>query len=216
VDDLVEISHLERYVAASQCVLVMLTSGYFQSRNCLREVHAAIEQKKPMVLVHEADTLKGGASLEDLSAEAASKSIDAAHLFGGTWPIIVWQRVSHFQFLSLRLVVEATVHAMPPYRQQRTAPRLYSRSEITSGKLVFSTPVTLYLSDANPGAGALGDELVARCNCDRLRLLHKPPAGFAPAAGGRSVRRRRRSRAGGRIVELGHAQDHALKRYTAR
>ena len=38
VDDLIDISDLEGYISRSQHVLIFCSKGYFQSRNCMREV----------------------------------------------------------------------------------------------------------------------------------------------------------------------------------
>jgi len=59
---------LEHHIEASAVILVFLSAGYFKSRNCLREIRAAIEQKKPLLLVHESDPAKGGAPLEALKS----------------------------------------------------------------------------------------------------------------------------------------------------
>ena len=64
VDDLVEIGELENYVNSTACMVFFLSRGYFQSRNCLREVRAALAQKKPCVLVHEADDSHGGLTIQ--------------------------------------------------------------------------------------------------------------------------------------------------------
>eukprot|EP00965_Chrysotila_dentata_P231780 6198559-Pleurochrysis_carterae.AAC.3 len=55
VDDLLDISALETYIAKSAVVLIFLSKGYFVSRNCLREVRSSVKAEKPLVLVHEAD-----------------------------------------------------------------------------------------------------------------------------------------------------------------
>ena len=53
------IKDLEEYVEASTTVLILLGSvRYFKSTNCLREVSAAKENGRPLVLVHEADAQK--------------------------------------------------------------------------------------------------------------------------------------------------------------
>ena len=41
IDDLEDIGELEKYVAAAQTVLIVLSRGYFGSYNCKREVGAA-------------------------------------------------------------------------------------------------------------------------------------------------------------------------------
>ena len=69
VDDLEDIGNLETYVDQSQCMLIMLTRGYFTSKNCLREIMHSFLCDKPMVLVHEDDLTKGGAPLEVLRLE---------------------------------------------------------------------------------------------------------------------------------------------------
>jgi hypothetical protein len=50
-------------------VLIFLSRGYFCSRNCLREVRACKEQKKPILLVHETDDTKGGLTIEEAREE---------------------------------------------------------------------------------------------------------------------------------------------------
>ena len=64
----------------SPCLPITTTQGYFLSRNCLREAHAAVRGGKPMVLVHETDVKHGGAPLETLYAECPDDLRDA--IFG--------------------------------------------------------------------------------------------------------------------------------------
>ena len=69
VDDLQSTDLLETYIEQSQCVLIFLSRGYFHSKNCMRELRKSLEAEKPLVLVHEPDESKGGASLEALKEE---------------------------------------------------------------------------------------------------------------------------------------------------
>ena len=55
VEDLKDISAIERHVEQSAIVLILLSKNYFGSRNCLREARAAAASDKPLTLVHEAD-----------------------------------------------------------------------------------------------------------------------------------------------------------------
>ena len=64
VDDLKDIGDLEGYVRATGVMLFFLSRRYFQSRNCLREVRASLEQEKPLVLVQEQQEDKGGGPLD--------------------------------------------------------------------------------------------------------------------------------------------------------
>ena len=42
-----DIGDLEGYVRATSVMLFFLSKKYFQSRNCLREIRASLEQEKP-------------------------------------------------------------------------------------------------------------------------------------------------------------------------
>ena len=55
VDDLDDIDNLEHHIKETQSVLIFISSGYFLSRNCKREIQAAKDMAKPLVLVHEAE-----------------------------------------------------------------------------------------------------------------------------------------------------------------
>ena len=65
VDDLEGIDKLEEYIGASALIMFFLSRNYFNSRNCLREIRAALSQQKPLVLMHEYDPAKGGLPLRD-------------------------------------------------------------------------------------------------------------------------------------------------------
>ena len=77
VDDLEEIGALEDYVDKSDVILVLATRGYFESRNCLRELQFAVKAKKQIICMIEPDRAKGGLTLpeikEQLKAEVALK-----------------------------------------------------------------------------------------------------------------------------------------------
>jgi len=60
VVNLESIGKLEEAVADAAVVLCFLSSGYFASRNCRREIYAALGNNKPIVGVIEADKDKGG------------------------------------------------------------------------------------------------------------------------------------------------------------
>eukprot|EP00965_Chrysotila_dentata_P120227 3975804-Pleurochrysis_carterae.AAC.8 len=44
-----------QYVAKSAVFLIFLSKGYFFSYNCLREARKAVQDRKPLILVHEAE-----------------------------------------------------------------------------------------------------------------------------------------------------------------
>ena len=79
-------------------MLFFLSKNYFGSRNCLKEIVASIEQRKPLVLVQEQQQDKGGGPLELLKAECRDDEMREA-IFNGRTPV-VWHRISHFQITS--------------------------------------------------------------------------------------------------------------------
>ena len=95
VDDLEEIGALEEYIKRSQAILFFLSKGYFRSKNCLREVRSALQLKKPIILVQEADPGKGGGLLEELRADSPADLQPA--IFDVGWPLVVWHRIVEFQ-----------------------------------------------------------------------------------------------------------------------
>merc|ERR1719424_311361 len=99
VDDLEDIGDLEGYVRATGVMLFFLSKKYFGSRNCLKEIKATLELKKPLVLVHEQQEDKGGGSLDVLKAECGGDAMREDIFKERT--AIVWHRISHFQNLTL-------------------------------------------------------------------------------------------------------------------
>ena len=136
MDDLVEIGNLEEYIRQSACVQFFLSKGYFQSRNCLREVRSTVMHMKPMLLCHEADPAKGGLGLKESSNECPAElrpfvfttveyqvhwetdqitCKDAGH-DAVPRPCITWMRVKEFQLLSLKLICSQLLHITPYYK----------------------------------------------------------------------------------------------------
>jgi len=55
VDNLKDISKLEDSVAESVIVIIFYSEGYFESKNCRRELNAAVNMKKPTIVIFEGD-----------------------------------------------------------------------------------------------------------------------------------------------------------------
>lgn len=69
----------------------------FQSRNCLREVVATLEKKKPYLFVREADLAKGGAPLDALRLELLDK--DHREALFDQRRVTDWFRILDFQVI---------------------------------------------------------------------------------------------------------------------
>ena len=139
-------------------------------RNCLREVRASLDQKKPIVLVNEADKAKGGQTVAEARAECPEDL--RASIFDRRDPI-TWLRVADFQLLSLKLICLQILKATPLYSGLSAAGQesadelqrgLYVPGELQSRNLScehHKTPVSLFCSPNNPGARDVGEELAA-------------------------------------------------------
>ena len=167
-----DIGDLEGYVRATSVMLFFLSKKYFGSRNCLKEVRATLEQKKPLVLVHEQQEDKGGGPLELLKAECRDEQMREA-IFDGRTPI-VWHRISHFQNLTLKLIATEMLRNEPSYYERSLdAPEdlggdggdasedlvLIQDGELNASKLALSQPLVLWCSAGNPGAAEVAKEL---------------------------------------------------------
>ncbi len=182
VDDLEEIGKLEWYIDASACVMIFLSKGYFLSRNCLREARQTVEKQIPIVLVHEADVTKGGLTLDQSKAECSDElrsGVFMRHARGaeggptGLVPreVIAWLRVREFQLLSLRMICHELLLASPLYsitgkgstHQLSSLAGMYVSGELLSLGLSCehqNEPSPLAISSHNPGAWAVGKEVV--------------------------------------------------------
>jgi len=179
VDDLADISALESEIGQSALVLMFLSKGYFSSRNCLREIRCAVQLRKPIVLVHEANEAKGGLTLEESMSECPDELRDRVFdsrrrlgMAGGR--AIQWHRIADFQKMSLKLIAEQLLLASPQYASTCDALPLYFPGEISADALSFELPVCLRFSRHNSGAGTVAKELASRFRELSVALLAEP------------------------------------------
>lgn len=76
VDNLTSIKLLETYVQKSDLVLVLLTQGYVRSKNCRRELLAAVQAGKPLLVLRETDIDSHGGVTVDMVREELKLLID--------------------------------------------------------------------------------------------------------------------------------------------
>eukprot|EP00593_Proboscia_inermis_P015009 CAMPEP_0171309878 /NCGR_PEP_ID=MMETSP0816-20121228/20066_1 /TAXON_ID=420281 /ORGANISM="Proboscia inermis, Strain CCAP1064/1" /LENGTH=438 /DNA_ID=CAMNT_0011793699 /DNA_START=1162 /DNA_END=2478 /DNA_ORIENTATION=+ len=65
VDNLKDISRLEDSVAESTMVIIFYSAGYFESKNCRRELNAAVNMEKPTIVIFEGDEASTLRQLKD-------------------------------------------------------------------------------------------------------------------------------------------------------
>ena len=69
-----QIGDLEGYIERSDVVLVLATHGYFESKNCLRELHHAVALQKQMICVVEPEAKKGGLTITEIKKELGARA----------------------------------------------------------------------------------------------------------------------------------------------
>ena len=85
-----EIGDLEGYIDRTTTILVYCSKGYFQSRNCMRELISATIKQKPAIALIDPDASHGGRSGEEVRSQRreaggsyAKWGFDAATTPGG-------------------------------------------------------------------------------------------------------------------------------------
>lgn len=187
-----DIGDLESYVRATGVMLFFLSKHYFSSRNCIREIRASFDEKRPLVLVHEQQLGKGGGPLEMLKAECRDEM--RGKIFDGRTPI-VWHRVSHYQNLTLKLIATEMLRNGASAQQRHSSAsdkpplNLVLPGEVCVSKLALPQPLVLWCSAANPGAAAVAQELVQSLapSGGEIRVVDSKPDVTALEADGQAV-----------------------------
>eukprot|EP00966_Prymnesium_polylepis_P238407 5513707-Prymnesium_polylepis.2 len=170
VDDLVHISQLETYVQQTQSMLFFLSDGYFASRNCLREIDAAIEQGKPIVLV--CDRMYDAPDVLERRRNDCPDHLREP-VFGdasSARSVIPWIRLPEFQRESLRLIAMQMLAETPRMRGLAVA-ELHMANEIRLQKIQFDRPLSLIVSPNNLGAVAAAHEFAERFSNVKVAML---------------------------------------------
>jgi len=190
VDNLDDMEKLEDYVQQSQCLLMFLSKGYFESKYCLREVDYSFRVGKPTIFVHEADVKHGGASLAALREECKSNRPELAPKVFDDTTFLSWYRAGVFQQLTLKLISQALLHATPEYSHFQQEPALYAKGEILQQSIAFEPTITVYASSHNEGAMDLANELLNQFGEKGLQVTTIPPAILQDATSTRSNSRK--------------------------
>ena len=172
VDDLEEIGDLEGYIERTERILVYCSKAYFKSKNCMRELVSAAKMGKEIIALVDLDASKGGLSNQQVRerlSEAESRyegwGFDPAttpsaqalydHLFAHE--PIEWNRLGHFQDVTMRLIAERLLPG--------SSGKTYVTGELVSQQLQPLPPPTepnayhLFFSAHNEGAAALMAEV---------------------------------------------------------
>lgn len=158
VDDLDDISKLEKYISQTAVIMIFLSHNYFQSKNCLRELNETMSQRKPICSVREGDPNKGGITLELARQECPEEHRE--HIFKR--PPIMWHRVSDYQLASLKRIALSMLVNTPKYANSKNL-NVFVPGELdhTILKLDPAERVVLGTSTLNAGAREAARELKA-------------------------------------------------------
>jgi hypothetical protein len=173
VDDLMVSDLLEKYVSQTQSVLFFLSDGYFASQNCHREVIAALDQRKPIVLL--CDGMLESPDVVNHRKHACQQRLVESIFGTRTSPreVIPWVRARNcpFQRESIRRIAMA-VFGETPLRRRRSA-ELRIADEVRLQAMIFIPSVTLQFSHNNPGAEEAAKELTQVV--ENLSIAPLPP-----------------------------------------
>lgn len=131
VDDLEDLSEIERHVANSTVVLLFLSKGYFHSRACLQEVRTCQTHGKRLILVLERNPMHGGSTLDE-HFNACPEDL-RTYVFGGSIgaqkaEVITWQRnPSEFHLTCILRIAEALINECKLDRASEQQSLLQSR-----------------------------------------------------------------------------------------
>mmetsp|Transcript_10259 Transcript_10259/g.27318 ORF Transcript_10259/g.27318 Transcript_10259/m.27318 type:complete len:316 (+) Transcript_10259:108-1055(+) len=149
------IGALEQIVGRCGGLIVFLSDGYFASKNCQRELTAAVDQALPLVLVRERDKDHGGLDADLLRKQCPVEIKD--RIFSR--PLIEWHRIGEFQVVSLRQIGQALIKPLIP---ERCDDELYIESELVEMPMVLTS--RLSTSPWNPGAEELSQEVISQAS----------------------------------------------------
>ena len=158
---------------------------------------ATIQQAKRYLFVHEADPAKGGAPLAELQKELKNDS-HREQLFDDEHRVTEWHRIQAFQVVSLVRIAEDMLRQLDGFD---AGVSLYIPGSLLVQRLVFKTPVVLYVSRHNWGATAAAQELCLRFpEISVTESLVLPQAGPPGGVLGRAISQGSLHRVASRLV----------------
>uniref|UniRef100_A0A7S4JF41 TIR domain-containing protein n=1 Tax=Prymnesium polylepis TaxID=72548 RepID=A0A7S4JF41_9EUKA len=178
VDDLDEGKGAE-FVDRSATTLVFISTGYFTSPNCVRELFRAVAFDRPLFSLMESEAGKGGLTREQvwetllendasgfyakcgLASEVDAWGVrlpSAQELYDALFKTepIEWARIGSFQDVSMRLIANHIV--------QKASSETFLQGELSRNVPIIGLPSALnafhvFCSEANEGAAALVQEV---------------------------------------------------------
>ena len=156
VDNLTSIADLEHYVQQSDLILIFLTKGYINSKNCRRELIASTTANKPLLLMRETDIdTHGGMTLTMLEDEFAllteaqqlsnAEALAVRHLLSDGLKMIDYHREKVFKYACLIQIAQTIMEQQLGPRGSSDPPRLRIKDQIQVIRCATATR-SLYMS----------------------------------------------------------------------
>jgi hypothetical protein len=187
VDELQDISKLEESIAESAVFVLFYSKHYFQSRNCRREIYAAIKLDKPVILLYKGDE----SILEEMQEECINNCLgaedgidsptatlilqkllgvdnDAQNIISSMDSSIMdgpieWLNKGSFSAAALNMIYTRVLYNLPYYK--RLIPRELLKQGITVpgelGPVHLLSPINLLVHASNEGCSDVASELKA-------------------------------------------------------
>jgi len=183
VDELKAMDQLEQSVLDSAIFVIFYSEGYFQSKNCRRELLAAFEAGKQAFVIYE-----GGANVIEKMKE------ECINVFTGNNPDsasilayllnedpIMWlgDGSKYFYVESLKMVILRLLNHLPHYQRNCNLLIQGLKLEGELGPLGFSSSLSILFCDTNTGAQCVAEEICEESSCgdvyarDAIKMLHK-------------------------------------------
>ena len=143
--------YLEEAVEMSVVLILFYSEGYFNSRNCRREIDAALRLGKPVIVIYE-----GGESILESMREECSQNDEnnvLKNIFEqGQDHFILWVNEDIFAAKSLNSICSMVLKHLPYY--QRHPHELVVGVHVPGelGKVTLTSPVTAIVCRANRGS----------------------------------------------------------------
>mmetsp|Transcript_32654 Transcript_32654/g.39673 ORF Transcript_32654/g.39673 Transcript_32654/m.39673 type:complete len:1372 (-) Transcript_32654:215-4330(-) len=180
VDELQDTSKLEEYVSASAVFVLFYSAGYFQSRNCRREIYTAMKLNKPTILLYVGDEnvlneMKEECIEHCVCSESPGSEQILNELFGCNdgssdteFGPIQWLNEGSFSAAALNRIYCRVLAYLPNY--QKNYHILEKEGIIVPGELSavsLHSPVTLLVSEEfNVGVSDVASEITRMLSLD--------------------------------------------------
>merc|ERR1719491_1479316 len=158
VDELTNVDQLEESVNSCVVMIIFYTKGYFRSKNCRREVYAAVTADKPIYLIYESDICDVEEMREECYKYCNKGENILEKLFANTPIPWLGNGGSSFAIESIKLVSIAILSNLPFYK--RIPGQLEKGVKIAGecSQLKLPSPVDVLVCEDNVGAHRIADE----------------------------------------------------------